>query len=47
MEFKFFILVNFCILEDSIYYVDIFCLEFDKLKKESEGIKKVNFLFRD
>jgi hypothetical protein len=47
MESKPFTLANPCTLEDSTYYADILCLEFDKLKKESEGTKKANFLSRD
>lgn len=47
MEFKLFILGNFYILEDIIYYVDIFQLKFDKLNKENEeGVRGKLFIWR-
>lgn len=42
MEFKF--LVDFGILEDNIYYIDLFQMKLDNLNKEIESIKGELFI---
>lgn len=42
MEFKF--LVDFGVLEDNIYYIDLFQMKLDNLNKEIESIKGELFI---